>query len=85
MAEFSKQWCDLNDPEMPYDFDIDEIAANLHPGHYIPYICEGFGFTAIGKDGDGNISLYFPDYDDEQESHWMDYKTFIDSYDSKEI
>jgi len=22
MAEFSKQWCDLNDTEMPWDFDI---------------------------------------------------------------
>lgn len=49
MAEFSKQWCEINDPEMPSDFDIMEEYHKLKPGNYIPYICEGFGFTAIGK------------------------------------
>ena len=44
MAEFSKQWCEMNDPDMPWDFDIFEIANNLTQNFYIPYICEGFGF-----------------------------------------
>ena len=31
MADFSKQWCEINDPEMPYDFDILEEAAKCKP------------------------------------------------------
>lgn len=52
MADFSKQWCEINDPEMPHDFDILEEHSRLKPGNYIPYICEGFGFIAIGKTDD---------------------------------
>ena len=26
MAEYSKQWCDIWDTEMPYDFDINKIT-----------------------------------------------------------
>ena len=29
MSDFSKQWCDINDPDMPYDFDILEVFSNL--------------------------------------------------------
>ena len=47
MADFSKQWCEINDPDMPSDFDILEIAAELEPGYFKHMICEGFGFTII--------------------------------------
>ena len=80
MADFSKQWCDLNDPEMPHDFDIESIAQKLKPGYYESFICEGFGFTAIGKDEDGEIILYFPEYGDDEHpeyKHWIDYAEFI--------
>lgn len=60
MADFSKQWCDKNDPQMPSNFDIEEIANTLEPNHYTPIICEGFGFIAIGKDIDSNIMLAMP-------------------------
>jgi hypothetical protein len=60
MADFSKQWCDKNDPQMPSNFDIEEIANTLEPNHYTPIICEGFGFIAIGKDTDSNIMLAMP-------------------------
>jgi len=60
MAEFSKQWAEKNDPEMPWDFDILEIADTLEPNYYYPYICEGFGFIAIAKDGNGDIVLGVP-------------------------
>jgi len=60
MAEFSKQWAEINDPEFPGDFDINEIADGLDPNHYTPMICEGFGFIAIGKDANGNIMLAMP-------------------------
>lgn len=73
MAEFSKQWCELNDPEMPWDFDIMEVADGLTHNFYIPYICEGFGFSAIGKFQDG-IKVYIRDWaaeSDEQPGEWI--------------
>ena len=60
MAEFSKQWCDLNDPQMTSDFDINEVAENLEPNHYTPIICEGFGFLAVGKTENNEIVLAMP-------------------------
>lgn len=75
MADFSKQWCDLNDPDMPYDFDIELIAENLQNGWAVPEICEGFGFTAIGRSEEGTIILGFPVGADEL--RWEDYQEFI--------
>lgn len=72
MAAFSKQWCEINDPEMPWDFNILEVAEELEPEYGLPYICEGFGFTFIAKDEKGNIILGFPDYITSK----MDYKTY---------
>jgi hypothetical protein len=60
MAEFSKQWCDINDSERTPDFDIDEIAKTLEPNHYTSIICEGFGFLAIGKTADNEIVFAIP-------------------------
>ncbi len=59
MADFSKQWCEINDPEMPSDFDIWEEYDKLEPNTYVSVICEGFGFTAIGKIDD-NCMLAIP-------------------------
>jgi len=59
MADFSKQWCDINDPEMPSDFDIMDEFHKLKDDCYVPYICEGFGFIAIGN-MDGNCMLAMP-------------------------
>ena len=39
MADFSKQWCEINDPEMPHDFDILEEAAKLKPNYYLRLMC----------------------------------------------
>lgn len=61
MAEFSKQWCELHDPNgIRPDFDILEVASGLAPEHYTPIICEGFGFVAIAKDENDNILLGMP-------------------------
>jgi hypothetical protein len=84
MADFSKQWCDLNDPEMPHDFDIEKIASTLDNDYYKSYICEGFGFTAIGKDHDGKIILFFPN-DDINSGGWKDYETFINKEKNREL
>lgn len=59
MADFSKQWCELNDPEMPWDFDILEEAAKLDNGYLTGLICEGFGFIGIAKNSEGDIKLAF--------------------------
>ena len=64
MADFSKQWCELNDQEMSWDFDILEEADKLEHNQFIPMICEGFGFVAIGKDDSNEIFLAVPMDDD---------------------
>lgn len=77
MADFSKQWCDLYDPEMPHDFDIEKIASTLNEDYYKSYICEGFGFSAVGKDSDGRIILYFnPEFT--EDGGWKDYEQFME-------
>jgi hypothetical protein len=59
MADFSKQWCESYDPEMPWDFDIIEEANKLKPNYGIKIICEGYGFSEIIKDNNNNIKLGF--------------------------
>jgi len=80
MADFSKQWCDLNDPEMPYDFDIVEEHNKLQPGYSIPWICEGFGFVMIGKGHSDEILLAIPDDEDHNYINWIEYDEFIKEY-----
>ncbi len=58
MAEFSKQWVEKNVSEMGWDFDIDKVVSELPKSTMVPYICEGFGFIAIGKDENENIVYY---------------------------
>ena len=64
MAEFSKQYCELHDMGFEGDFDIIEEASKLKPNYSINYICEGFGFIAIGKTEDDEIVLAIPNFDD---------------------
>ena len=79
MAEYSKQWCEINDEinGLGYDFDILEEANQLKPEHYVSLICEGFGFTAIGKDKDGNILLGVPTNEVPNEIIWKSYNEVI--------
>ena len=58
MAEYSKQYCEIWDPEWPHDFDIEKIANTLKPDYYKSFICEGFGFTAIGKVDIGLMGVF---------------------------
>ena len=57
MADFSKQYCQLNDMGFDGDFDIYEEWTILTPGYGAPYICEGFGFTMIAKEETGDKVL----------------------------
>jgi hypothetical protein len=79
MADFSKQWCDIYDPEMPWDFDIEAEAENIPKGHYKPMICEGFGFYGIGVRLNGDIELLFVDATDEESLVQIDYKKYMEN------
>jgi hypothetical protein len=74
MADYSKQWCDINDPEMSHDFDILEEFDKLPKNNYIPIICEGFGFLAIMRNHEDRCLLAF---DDDGEIIWEEYDQFI--------
>lgn len=70
MAEFSRQWCEINDPDMPYDFDILDVFEQLEPNSYVSYICEGYGFLAIGRDDKNNCLLAMPHNLEEELVQW---------------
>jgi hypothetical protein len=61
MAEFSKQYCELHNPQLEWDFDIDEIITEIPRGYYKSIICEGFGFIGVGIGMDRRVNLLFPD------------------------
>jgi hypothetical protein len=74
MAEFSKQYCSKHDMGFDGDFDIIEEWSKLDIGYIIPYICEGYGFTAIGKLEDDLTQpwVYMPDpFDYNEDGHWF--------------
>jgi hypothetical protein len=75
MAEFSKQYCEQHLPDLPGDFDILEVTKDLLCDHFIQYICEGYGFIAIGKDESGEILFAFRKNKDEIE--WKPYHEVV--------
>lgn len=79
MADFSKQYCEKHDSEMPSDFDILEIADGLQNEYYTSMICEGFGFIAIGKNASGEVILAFPpeSMNPEEPITWKSYEEVI--------
>jgi len=76
MADFSKQWCQINDPQSPGDFDIDDIAEQLEPGYAMGIICEGFGFVAIGRNPEGELLFAVPTGEVSEEGTEVDWKTY---------
>jgi len=74
MADFSKQWCDINDPDMPWDFDIREEFDKLRKNSYVSIICEGFGLVAIGNVEDECYLCMMND--DTGTWTWVNYNTF---------
>ena len=74
MADYSKQWVEMNDHKMGWDFDIEAIAAEMKPGTINPYyICEGLGCVTIGKDENGVVHLAIATGvfgDEGHEVHW---------------
>ena len=82
MAEFSKQYCALHDMGFEGDFDIEQVAESLEPGYARYYICEGFGFTMIGKNGSGVIELGFSNTENSDITHWIPYLHFMQKQNS---
>lgn len=78
MAEFSKEYCDVWDPEFPYDFSVEEMAKELEAGNYQSIICEGFGFIAVAKDKNQQILVAFQD-DEEDQLIWQEFDSFMSS------
>lgn len=78
MAEFSKQYCQLNDMGFDGDFDVYEEWAKLKPGYSVAYICEGFGFVAIGKKESGDdVIVYMNDWDNPENSKWVNFDEMV--------
>ena len=74
MAEFSKQYCQLSDMCFDGDFDVYEEWSKLKPGYVVDYICEGFGFSAIGKKESGDqVLVYVRNWEDDSKSKWTDF------------
>jgi hypothetical protein len=72
MADFSKQYCQVNDMGFDGDFDVYEEWAKLTPGYGAPYICEGFGFSMIAKEETGDRVLVLVD-SYKHGGKWMDF------------
>ena len=80
MADFSKQYCELHDMGFDGDFDVYEEFDKLEVGNYIPFICEGFGFVAIGKfeDDPETARVYFREDHDDESGTWVDFYEVLD-------
>ena len=73
MAEFSKQYCEISDIGFDGDFDVYEEWAKLKPDHGVAFICEGFGFSAIGKKETGDEVIVWMD----SKSKWVDFDDLV--------
>jgi hypothetical protein len=79
MAEYSKQYCDNTDLGFQGDFDIYEIVEELNDNHYIPIICEGYGFIAIGKhEGVNKVAICRKD--NEELVDWVELEEFLNKF-----
>ena len=74
MAEFSKQYCEIKDMGFDGDFDVYEEWSKLKPGFAVDYICEGFGFSMIGKREIGDeVIVYMVDWEEDSKSKWVNF------------
>lgn len=50
MAKFSKEWCEIWDPERIPDFSIEDVMKDVMPDRYYPIVCYGLGFVNLHRD-----------------------------------
>ncbi len=74
MHNYSKQWSEVTDPGMPWQFDAIEEWNGLEIGGILPVACHGFGFIAIGKLEEDPMTpkVFFKDDFDPEAGYWMD-------------
>ena len=82
MAEFSKQYCEIYQPDIGWDFDIEEVATEIPNGYYKSIICEGFGFRGIGVGIDGKTYILIQE--DGEGFERIEYNSFIKSHINKQ-
>lgn len=51
------------------EIDIDSIASELTPEHYITVLCEGCAMVAVEKDANGNIFLITSSNENSQDKY----------------
>lgn len=73
MADYSKQYCELNDMGFNGDFDVYEEWSKLTPGYIVGIICEGFGFTAICRPEKEDKVLVFVPVSTMDSGEWVDF------------
>ena len=74
MADFSKQYREIHNMGFDGDFDVYEEWAKLKPGFTVAYICEGFGFSMIGKRESGDeVLVWVVDWEDDNKSKWVNF------------
>jgi hypothetical protein len=49
MAEFSKEYIECENWNIPHDFCVMDEFKKLKEGEHLDIICEGFGFTRIHR------------------------------------
>lgn len=59
MPKVSREYCISYAPKFPEYFSIKEIFDSLAEGDYVPKVCEGFRFVAIGRE-EGVCYVAFP-------------------------
>ncbi len=62
MADFSRQYAEKVGWD-GYDFDAVDMVKDIKPGYYVPIICEGFGYRAIGVSEEGEPHYIFQSFE----------------------
>lgn len=63
MAEFSKEYFESINQDLPGDFSYKEEFSNLEEGEYFYEICEGFGTIGITRKNDKMYVLLKNEHD----------------------
>lgn len=76
MAKFSKEWCEIWDPERIPDFSIEEVMKDVLPDRYYPVVCYGLGFVNIHRDRYDILWVCTP-LEDSNKIHWIRLNTLL--------
>ena len=92
MADYSKQYCEICDPGLPWDFDLEEEFSKLEKGYALSIICEGLGIYTIAVETDGSRHVLVSavvEWDDGgrwidyNAGTWIEYENFLENFKTK--